>query len=272
MVSPKKKRKRPPSDLPLVTLDKKGQLSRLADTTRWMTRTLAGLLALIFAWLKLEGLPLPAVTTEPVALLILRLTLVLYYSSWVLAVMVDTRDFEDAFVSAPHQGKIPARGFSIAVFLSASFGLLCWVQNYRDFVLALALFWVINILGWRYIVMNFLRPAIRESRGVLEKAEGHLYLERISVVDAYVNGGWQSARFIVGALGILLLAFLCFSHFLEAISRSLGFLSSTGFMAIAIAFFVLFVETWIWFQRIRRRIVIRQLERLSLKYFLFPSV
>jgi hypothetical protein len=245
----------------------KTALSRMARRIRTLVRVLAGGLALIFGWLKLRGVPFPRLESDAVAHLLLRSALVIYYFAWLAGVVFDTRVEEEVLYAAPQKGKIPPIAVGICILVVVVFGLLCWVDTYRQFIVLLAFFWVVDILGWRYyLVAHLIRPAMQESLDTY-KAEGAYFLvEQARQLDAYITGSWKWARFGVGLGFIGVLAVLAFTRGAEIVAQRANFLSVSSLLSLGILLWVLCMEGWIWYHRLRSTFIIRYLEEMKARY------
>jgi hypothetical protein len=232
---------------------------------------LAGLLALIFGWLKLRGVPFPRLESDAVAHLLLRLALVIYYFAWLAGVVFDTRVEEEVLYAAPQKGKIPSIAISICVLVVIVFGLLCWVDSYRQFIVALATFWVIDILGWTYLVAYLIRPAMQESLATYKAEGAYVLLEEARQLDAYIAGKWKWTRFGVGLGFIGVLAGLAFTRGAEIVAQRANFLSAASLLSLGILLWVLSMEGWIWFHRLRSMFIIRYLGEMKTRYRLAES-
>lgn len=235
----------------------------MAESTRWLTRAAAAILAAAFAWLQFQGVPLGTITGEPAASGLLRASLTIYYFSWIAAVMVDTRDEEDVFFAAPNRGRIPAAALWIIVAISVGFAILCWVDNHMQFVIALTIFWTLNIVAWRYFLHALIKPAIRGSRAVASRAGLVFDSQKISLLETYLCGGWQWYRYLAGFASIGLLGALAIPEVSETLRQFLGFGSLAGLGATAVLLHILAFEGWVWWRRLQKRFGIRLLERLQ---------
>lgn len=235
----------------------------MAESTRWLTRAAAAILAASFAWLKLRGIPLGTITGEPAASVLLRASLVIYYFSWIAAVAVDTRDEEDVLFAAPNRGRIPAAALLIIISISVGFAVLCWVESYVQFVIALAIFWALNIVAWLYFLHALIKPAIRSSRAVASREGLVLDSQKISLLESYLCGGWQWRRYVAGSASIGLLGALAVPEVSETVRQFLGFGSLAGLGATAVLLHILAFEGWVWWRRLQKRFGIRLLERLQ---------
>jgi hypothetical protein len=249
--------------VPGVLVEKRA-ISRMAERARWLVRMAATALAAAFAWLKLKGVPVAEATAEPGAVLLLRLTLVLYYFSWIAAVAIDTRDEEDVLLQAPNRGNIPVAAVVIVISISVAFGLLCWVRSFPEFVAALAAFWVLNVLAWRYLMNKLMSPAIEASASAARERRAYFEEQRVVLLREYLDGRWQWARFGWGTASLLCLAGLCVPTMADAVRGMVGFKSSSAVGSAAVLTHLLLVEGWVWWRRLEKRIGIRLLERVEL--------
>lgn len=79
----------------------------LANTTRWVIHSAAGILLLFFGWLKFRGVEWTSVARDIPADLIFKGAMSLYFLCWVAGTLSDTRDQEKVYIYAPNKGSIP---------------------------------------------------------------------------------------------------------------------------------------------------------------------
>jgi hypothetical protein len=104
-------------------------------------------------------------------------------------------------------------------------------------------------------MVRALKAAIRQSYVKYGKAGEYIDMERVRVVELYVDGRWQWWRFAVGgALVLGLDALVFFADLPPAYAQG------------AIFFFVMFVEAWIWIMRARTKLALSVLNDLSERY------
>lgn len=194
------------------------------------------------------------VTNADIATVLWRVSLVLYFLSWVLGAESDIDAQEEVYLVAPRGGTLSEQDIGVGIGIAVVFGVLCWVSdNYRAFALALTGFWVVNIVTWRYL-MRLLATPIRESRALYEREGRYIELERLRVAENYIAGNWQRWRFAIGALLAIVmngLAWFDLSH---------------GYAAASIFVFVTSVEAWMWLMRLRRKLALEALEEFGERY------
>ena len=150
-------------------------------------------------------------------------------------------------VAAPHEGALALRDIGVAVGIAAGFVILCWVRNsYRRFAAALAGFCLLNIVSWRYLV-RLLEAPIRDSYAQYRRDASYIELEKLKIVRDYITDRWQWWRFAAGSLMVVL--------------NVLAWLDvKPGYAAPSIFAFVIIVESWIWFMRLRGKFALRLLD------------
>lgn len=252
----------------IPTITAKNRLIRMARLARILIRLLAGILAIAFAWLKLSGFPLPRLDTNLAATVFLRIALVTYYFAWLFGTTFDTRDEETLLAAAPNRGRIPVAAIGICVVITVVFGVLCWVDSYEKFAIALAAFWLLNILAWRYLVTKLTGPAIRTSYSTYKQEGAYFFVEKVRQLERYLEGRWQWYRFAAGLVGVIIVNLVVFSSLGDRVASGIALLSRDSFASLTILLFVLIFEAWVWYFRIKRRIGIQTIEYLEESYTL----
>ena len=84
------------------------------------------------------------------------------------------------------------------------FGILCYVssKDYRWAAVALTGFWGFNILVWRYMV-GVLKGSVHGSYASYGRSRRYIDMEKVRVVERYIDGQWQWWRFGLGAALVL---------------------------------------------------------------------
>ena len=194
------------------------------------------------------------VTNSDFATVLWRVSLVLYFLSWVLGSESDIDAQEEVYLVAPREGTLSQQDIGVGIGIAVVFGVLCWVSdNYRDFALALTGFWIVNIVTWRYLVRLLATP-IRESHTLYEREGRYIELERLRVAENYIAGNWQRWRFAIGALLAIVMNGLAWFDF------------GRGYAAASIFVFVISVEAWMWLMRLRRKLALKALEEFGERY------
>ena len=197
-----------------------------------------------------------AITNPALSTVLWRTALVIYFLSWVLGGDSDTEMQADVYLTAPHGGRLTRHDVGAIVALALGFGVLCYVssKDYRWSALALTGFWALNVLVWRYMV-GVLKGSIQHSYMSYGRAAAYIDMEKVRVVERYIDGSWQWWRFGVGA--VLALAMDALVFFVDV---------PEGYAHGSILFFVVVVEAWIWWMRSRTKVSLNVLEDLSERY------
>jgi len=249
----------------------KARIERLAQLVRRIVKVLAWLLASAFAFLKLRGVPMPALESGLAGSVIFSISMVVYYLSWCFGAPWDSRYEQRVIVIAPNKGRLTLDGILLMVLLTVLFGILCYVNTQNLFFWFLLAFWMVNWGGWRVLVKKFLLEAFRASVLVYSKEEKYFEIVRLDLVKDYIDGRWQWIRFVYGA--ILIATFLIINYFEvpEIIARTTGKLSADVIRSIYVAMFVFTVEPWVWFMRLRNSVAFGCVKELEQKYSIRPT-
>lgn len=249
----------------------KNRLMKITNSTLIWIRLFAGLLALAFGWLKLRGVSIAPMTTDISSSILLKASIVLYYFSWLFGASSDTKDQALVYLTAPNKGQIPKKAIGLMITLAIVFAILCYVDTYLKFVIALACFWFINLIAWRYMVTKLLRKTIIDSSNIYINFCHYTELSKLKIVEQYIDGSWQWWRFVIGMVMILGIAILLFTNIPEYIASNTSIVSKQFIIAFTIFVFIFSVELWIWIMRIKRRISLNTIDYLCGTYELQPK-
>lgn len=230
----------------------KNDLIHVASRVRLVVRGLATGLALAFGWLQLKGISIVPFATDDHAQIVVRVSLVLYYLSWVAGNSWDISDTVTAVAVPPRKRDMPWETIVFGVSLCLVFAALCWSSSASRLSMSLVTFWILDFGLWLYYTKRILLPMVRQSEGIYAGSP-RLQTARLREFKKYASGDWQWKRWIVGAL--ILVALTSMTHTsLGGVVAGLLRLPSTGFVLASVTFlFVLVVEIWIWSWRIRTR-------------------
>jgi len=109
----------------------------------------------VFVYLQFRGLDIEPIISDITAEWLRRISLFLYYSAWVVGTLFDIHKQEAVYVVTPAEfsKKVKTNTILFAAFLTGGFLILCWVgSDYKKLSVFLAIFWLINFLGW--FIMN----------------------------------------------------------------------------------------------------------------------
>ncbi len=261
-----------------------------------LTVSAAGLSTIYF--LGLQYLTNNKIDLLPDSNILWKVTVVAYFSSWVLGVRFDKDNEEDAYVSAPNRGKIPAIDAALVLLVAVIFSFIAVLEEISSnadqsgnpiaelalrvfggwaasisklyikygalsFLTILNTIWFLNIFLWRYFLKRYVYDMSLRSRAIMTERHRHAGLIKLEVMDNYLSGEWQAWRFAMGAV------------YLVVLNVYFGFVQARGLpMAIyhhlLLCGFVLVVEAWVWFERFRVRFTLRSIESVSSRYRLTP--
>ena len=246
-------------------------LTKLARTVRASIRIITIILPLLYAWLSFSGLSFREIVSalsDATALDIFwKTVLLIYYTGWVFGSTMDTNFHEDVALGAPYEGRLPTTAVSLLAGFLVLAALLLYSQTYEQFVVFFTAFFISNLIGYAYIVRNFTKPMLRESRLEYERQNDFFNLERLSIFERYMLGRWQIWRFLVGALmisamiGVAVLKFLHAGRVPYLDGTPIGLLQAAGMLC-----FVAVMEIWIFAMRIKARAGLAALDELASKY------
>lgn len=250
----------------IARFDAKNHLILFARRTRLIINWSAFGVVLLFGWLRLRGVEvLPVVRTLP-AMLLLRASLVLYYSSWLAGATFEINTQELVYARAPtSKGQLPMIAIVTIGVIVALFTILCAITSFPQFLLFLMLFWLVNILAWRYLITRLLPPVWRASSAYFYELNNAAKLDQLAFVRVYLTGRWQRARFVTGFLLLLVVNSAVQTGVSSRLAAQFGF-AEDAVLAFAVAIFLAIVEGWVWMMRLRTRIAIDTIEQLHHRY------
>ncbi len=245
-------------------------LAEMVKRFRWLLWAAFLSLPLLFGWLTFQGVDFVKVGRQLEVELLLKLSLALYFLSWSVGVGWETNDIESYYALPPNRGRLPRGAFAAIVFLLAVFAVLCFVDSFKWFAMALGLLWALNLLGWLYLRL-VMRPALADSLDLYEKSKKYDRLESLLVFNELNQGPWHYWRFVAGFLLVAFLNLMAFSPLSETLGDQAGGIPGDVVLALSVLCFILVVEGWIWFKRIRARNGFRLIASLAEKYELCPK-
>ena len=158
----------------------------------------------------------------------------------------------------------------LGVFLTVAV-LLLYAHTYEQFVTLIAIFFGLNIIGYLYIVRRFTIPMIEESRRLFLSTSDHVALERLEIFEHYQMGRWQWWRFLLGVLiiaGMIAIALHKGSH--GGALPYVGDIPVEVIQIVSMAFFVVTLEVWISYMRLRTIAQLAAIDRIAQRYELKP--
>ncbi len=236
-------------------------------------------LAALFAFLQLKNIPYGQVIENANPGYIREILLAFYYTCWVFGSSFDVNIQRYVFGADARQGAMPFFvGATLLIFLAVA-AILVWVRdNDADFAVALAMFFLINLVGW-WVITWRVTPLRDASIERFTNEQDYCSLLQVHLVGDYVLGSWQWWRLAVNGSLIGLGLLICMtSSFRDAAANSIHRLSpSISANAIsallpigALFLFVAVSETWIWLARARVAAGVAAIEALRKDYDIVP--
>ena len=253
------------------------QLSEHKDVTRFVhaTRSLIKYIAiglpLVFTWLTLNDISIESIdnliSNTTATDVVWKSALILFFTSWIWGTSYDTDMQELVYLSAPKKGQLPLHAIGVSVMIAIVMSVLLWVPDYQTFTLVLILFWLINLIAWRYLVWFIVGSMIASSEVTYRENQDYFGLEKLKIVENYICGRWQWWRFIFGGILCLAMIVLAISpqenYFIPVANISV---SQSFIHSMSIFLFVTLMETWIWVVRIKSRVSIDVLDDFRNRY------
>lgn len=249
----------------------KTDLIKQVRTAEAVVGLFAGLLAAIFGWLQFKEIDFGPLTHDLSARAVFRLALFLYYAAWATGLPWDACEQELVYVKGPGQRRVLRDSLAIGGLVTGLFFLMLWVDSYQTFAIFLALFLVLNVIAWLYLVKIILPDIVASSETHYATWTNYIGLEQLHLVfTRYLTGAWQWWRFGTGALLILIINILASTTLAAAAGPKLA-LSADMCISLTILLYVAVMEGWIWIWRLRVKAGLWQLEDIRDKYDLTPS-
>ena len=212
----------------------------------------AAVLTMGFGWLKFRGVDVVGVLHSVPADFVLKLAMALYFASWIAGLLSDLSDMEFVLVKSPSPLHVKVGGTLLGAMTALAFGVLCYVQTLQHFSIALLVLLIINIFGWLYLTRIVLPPAESISQQFYTSQGRMLRLEQLNIVcRRFQAGSWQLLRLTLGLLAAV--AMTAMSHKYTMPDSNVEFLQKHGDIISASVFltYVMILEGWIWFMRMR---------------------
>jgi hypothetical protein len=253
--------------------EEKTSVLRMARTAR---RLIAGILIVLpsyFAWLSVKSTSLDQAMTVLAHkdLNIWKLFGFVYFFSWILGAHSDINDQENVYVAGREGGKIPIPGILVVVALAlAGWGLLS-AASFEHFALALALFMAVYFVSWAYMHRVIVGPLAEASIQAYAARNDFPGAEKVKALRHFLLGRWQVVRFAVGGVfALVMLLIAAAKYFGLAPFANLDETFWTAAQAIGLLVFVLVMDGWLWFMRVRMKAALNAVDLLKGKYRLEP--
>jgi len=234
---------------------------RIYKVVYYLINTIAVLLVSLFTWLQFDTSTISLLNTQVGANILFRVTLAIYYLSWVAGSTYDLKDEEYSLKVIPNDDKITPAAVGIIILLAILFGVLCWVDSISKFIISLDIFLIFNVISWRYLV-TFLNPTFKQGDELLK---GNFNIEYQIILQDYLAGNWQKIRFFYGFFVLMIINIINFTDLKSIISEMLN-MEPDSLITIGFFFYVITFSVWIWIKGWNRRLSFKIFDELDEKY------
>ncbi len=195
------------------------------------------------------------------------LSIIIYFFSWLWGVTFDIKDQKKVVFKNPYEGRYPKSAIIMFVILATIFIALILSPSYKFFSILLLLLVIINMLSWRFVLLPIAKHTLDVNIIDLKKTHETHGLYLLNCIRTYMFGVWQWYRFYVGLFLVMILIVLSYYTSLTEFISSLIQINSTNIIISSLIFaYVVIIEGWIWFIRIRRTLQMRTIEDLNSNY------
>jgi hypothetical protein len=195
--------------------------------------------------------------------------LAIYFLLWVLGTRADAETQALVYLHVDNKGKLPVSAIGVIAALLIFATILLYSRNFEEFTLALAAFFIVNVLAWRYLVRFVVRPIISASRAIYAGEPDAVGSEKLTIVETLICGRWQLWRYFAGALVIAMLGGIAFlKHNGGGLPGLHPVVPWDLIQVFVMTLYVSVMEIWIWWERLRARVSLELLDDLGERYIL----
>jgi hypothetical protein len=262
-------------------LDSIREVEKLFGTARTFLTVVGAAFGLIFTYLQVKNITIVGtiLTFDPETLT--RLTLIIYYNSWIVASNLETKMAQSVYTADPNRGRIPVSMFVILPLLLALGALLFFIQsNERYLSFALLVFLLVDITLWMN-VSRLARLMAAKSATIYTEQGMFVGLERLRCYSReYIRGRWQAYRYMAMACFLAVILIICHfdpirSQVALALHSSLPDVPVQKFWELipgALFFsYISLAEGWVWTMRLKTKRSLALLDELRANYTLKPK-
>ena len=148
------------------------------------------------------------------------------------------------------------------------FSFMCYLKTKREFIIFLDILFVINIFSWKFLI-RFIEQSVSENKEFYKTRHKYfkiVYLQLL--ITDYLRGNWQWYRFLIGGIVLLSVNLLIFTNLTQLIASAVNIKSIELIKSLGFAIFILVMEGWVWFMRLKRSNCIDLIDDLDEDYYL----
>jgi hypothetical protein len=165
------------------------------------------------------------------------------------------KTYDVSLISSQKEKGITFVDYLVALSIALMFTLLLYSPKFIYVAIFLFLFWLIDLISYHYFMKYKINPLLYESKKEYEKIESAWSLLRLNTTEKYIAGKWKLIRYYVGFIILFLLILFSFENSISTFFNSLIGIRTNDFIsAFIFLLFVVGMEGWIWFYRIKTKI------------------
>jgi len=252
-----------------------------ARNTRSVVTTVTTILAVAFTAIALHGADFKMLVQPSSADLIWKFSIVTYFWCWQIGCIWDTNRQELVYIELPGKGSWRPKSYLIILLLIAVGWALAKTEgDIPYFSLALLGFLVVDHVGWRFLLRE-LEPSARRTAKIYSQYQDYISLEKLEVVRQQIGGAWKWYRLIPGTIIVITSLVFAFSEsarhqiasYLHSLRPDSSYREAETFaFSLLVLAFVIVMEVWHFFIRIRTTFQLRTLDALRSRYRLERDV
>jgi hypothetical protein len=181
------------------------------------------------------------------------------------------------YVELPGKGSWRPKSYLIILLLiGIGWALAKTEGDIPDFALALLGFIIVDHVGWRFLLKE-LEPSAKRTARIYREYQDYISLEKLEAVREQIGGAWKWYRLIPGTIIVMASLAFAFSDgvrhqvvsYLHSLRPDSSYKDAETFaFTLLVLAFVVVMEVWHFFIRIRTTFQLDTLEALRSRYTL----
>jgi hypothetical protein len=222
----------------------------------------------------LAGIPAEIPQTDKAAEFIRKFAWCIYVAAWASGSLWDLSVQQKAYRHTSIS-KAPMLGIVVIVVITAGLLAIYYFSNPMIMAITLVLLWIADYFGWRYMLSKVVGPSVAMSTETYRREGRYFELEQLKIVSDRIAGSWKWYRCGAGTFLLAILVYVAFWNvpwpILKILSPHMQSVPKDFVMSVIMLVFVLVVEGWILFIRVRAESRVSYLEQLAHSYSLTPT-
>lgn len=238
------------------TLERNINKARFYSSIQLSIKLSSGILIFIFGFLKFSNLPIQQFLNPVIKDYIVKLAMFIYFSAWIFGGSSDLNLHKKIHDHVRINWEIKKWVYPFLLGLLIVFGLLCYIQDVKSFVIMLLIFRIIDVVGLRFVINNYIKN--KDIDSFFNSKDITTSLARHYFINLY-NGKWRKIRAIFDISSALVLLIILF------LNPVLNYLAGFDFPIIELTLFslILLSELWLFAIRFKTHVSINVLTELE---------